>query len=108
MANTKKSTKKVTKKPTKKVTTKENKREELTTMLVLGILLFSISDYNDGGILEKIIVICGYIFTVVSSIGLMIHHKKEKQKSLVIMFAILAILATAMMIGIVVNGFINK
>lgn len=97
-----------TKKATKKVVKKENQKNNIDDGLVeiiLGCLFFSISDFNDGNILEKIIVLLGFVILMVGICRLLPKYKAENKKAMIILLSLMGIVATITCIGLLLRLF---
>ncbi len=96
---------KKTKKTIKKNIKKKNvvKNDDLaTTCLLLGMLLTFINNYSEGGLLERIIVLIGFAFTIIGALLLAKKYYKEKNAVLMALSAALALGCLAFAITLVV------
>ena len=96
---------KKTKKVVKKV--EKNTKDDPTLTLVLGMLLVSINDFTEGGILEKIIVICGFVLMILGIIPMLKDNIKKKKTGMIIALSLLGIVTVALAVMLIINS-INK
>ena len=96
---------KKTKKVVKKV--EKNTKDDPTLTLVLGMLLVSINDFTEGGIIEKIIVICGFALMILGIIPMLKDNIKKKKTGMIIALSLLGIVTVALAVMLIINS-INK
>ena len=94
---------KKTKKVVKKV--EKNTKDDPTLTLVLGMLLVSINDFTEGGIIEKIIVICGFALMILGIIPK--DNIKKKKTGMIIALSLLGVVTIALAVMLIINS-INK
>lgn len=83
----------------------KNNTDDGVLEIVLGCLLFSISDFNDGNILEKIIVLAGFLILMIGICRLLPKYKKENKKVMVILLCLLALIAIISFGGLLLRLF---
>ena len=99
---------KKTKKATKKVAKKEIQKNNIDDGLieiVIGCLFFSISDFNDGNILEKIIVLFGFVILMVGICRLLPKYKAENKKGMIVLLSLMGLVAIITFIGLLLRLF---
>ena len=67
-----------------------------STMLVLGVFLFSISNFNAGDIFETVTSLLGFLLGSIGAICMAINYKKDKKTTMFILTLILGIGTSAM------------
>lgn len=93
------------KKVVKKV--EKNTKDDPTLTLVLGMLLVSINDFTEGGIIEKIIVICGFGLMILGIIPMLKDNIKKKKTGMIIALSLLGVVTIALAVMLIINS-INK
>ena len=89
-----------------KVKKKNNKyKDDGTLDIVLGCLLFTICDFNDGNILEKIVVLGGFLILMVGIVKLLPKYKKEDKKLMVVLLGLLGLIAIISFVGLLLRLF---
>lgn len=83
----------------------KNKADDGVLEIILGCLLFSISDFNEGNIFEKIIVLAGFLILMVGICRLLPKYKKENKKVMVILLCLLALIAIISFGGLLLRLF---
>lgn len=75
--------------------TKKNDNVKDTGVLeiVIGCLLFSVGDFNGGNILEKILVLGGFLILMVGICRLLPKYKKENKRLMVALLGLLGLVA---------------
>ena len=75
--------------------TKKNDNVKDTGVLeiVIGCLLFSVGDFNGGNILEKILVLGGFLILIVGICRLLPKYKKENKRLMVALLGLLGLVA---------------
>lgn len=90
---------------------KENKELEKkntddgTLEIVLGCLLFTIGEFNDGNLFEKIIVLAGFLILMVGICRLLPKYKKENRKVMVVLLILLGLVAVISFVGLLLRLF---
>ena len=67
-----------------------------STLLVLGVFLFSISNFNTGDLIEKVTSLLGFLLGSIGAIWMAINYKKANKSAMFIFTLILGIGTTAM------------
>ena len=69
-----------------------------STLLMLGVFLFSISNFNTGDLIEKVTSLLGFLLGSIGAIWMAINYKKANKSTMFIFTLILGI-GTAAMFG---------
>ena len=73
--------------------------------IVIGCLFFSIGEFNEGNIIEKLIVLGGFLILMVGISKLLPKYKKENKKVMVILLGLLGAIAIISFIGLLLRLF---
>lgn len=76
---------------------KENDKQVIpSTLLVIGVFLYSISNFNTGDMIEKVTSLLGFLFGSIGAIWMAFNYKKANKTGLFIFTLLLGIGNTAM------------
>lgn len=83
----------------------EKYKDDGTLDIVFGCLLFTLCDFNDGNILEKIVVLGGFVILMLGICRLLPKYKKENKKLMVVLLCLLGIVAIISFVGLLLRLF---
>ena len=84
---------------------KTNNTDDGILEIVIGCLFFSIGEFNEGNIIEKLIVLGGFLILMVGISKLLPKYKKENKKVMVILLGLLGVIAIISFIGLLLRLF---
>lgn len=84
---------------------KTNNTDDGILEIVIGCLFFSIGEFNEGNIIEKLIVLGGFLILMVGISKLLPKYKKENKKVMVILLGLLGAIAVISFIGLLLRLF---
>lgn len=84
---------------------KTNNTDDGILEIVIGCLFFSIGEFNEGNIIEKLIVLGGFLILMVGISKLLPKYKKENKKVMVILLGLLGAIAIISFIGLLLRLF---
>ena len=84
---------------------KTNNTDDGILEIVIGCLFFSIGEFNEGNIIEKLIVLGGFLILMVGISKLLPKYKKENKKVMVILLGLLGVIAIFSFIGLLLRLF---
>lgn len=84
---------------------KNNNTDDGILEIVIGCLFFSIGEFNEGNIIEKLIVLGGFLILMVGISKLLPKYKKENKKVMVILLGLLGAIAIISFIGLLLRLF---
>ena len=84
---------------------KTNNTDDGILEIVIGCLFFSIGEFNEGNIIEKLIVLGGFLMLMVGISKLLPKYKKENKKVMVILLGLLGAIAIISFIGLLLRLF---
>lgn len=90
---------------TKKIKKNTKNTEDGVIEIILGCLFFSISDFNEGNILEKIIVLLGFVILMVGICRLFPKYKAEKNKVMMVLLVLMGVVAIITLVGLLLRLF---
>lgn len=73
--------------------------------IVLGCLLFSISDFNEGGLFEKIVVLGGFLILMIGICRLLPKYKEQKKTVMFVLLGLMGIIALISFGGLLLRLF---
>jgi len=79
---------------------KKNKIDDNIVEIILGSMLISLNKFNEGIILEKIIVLLGFIILIVGIIRTIIKYKNQNKKAMIIFLIIMGIISVVTFLGL--------
>ena len=85
----------------------KSKEEDHTLTLTLGIILVCINNFTEGGILEKILVCCGFGLMLLGLVPMIKENIKKNRKASAIAEIVLCILVVVLAVMLIINS-INK
>ena len=71
----------------------DNVKDTGVLEIVIGCLLFSVGDFNGGNILEKLLVLGGFLILMVGICRLLPKYKKENKRLMVALLGLLGLVA---------------
>ena len=84
---------------------KVDKQSIPSTLLVLGVFLFSISNFNTGDTIEKITSLLGFLLGTIGALWMALNYKKDKKNAMFIFTLLLGIGTAAMFCYFLVKLF---
>ena len=84
---------------------KTNNTDDGILEIVIGCLFFSIGEFNEGNIIEKLLVLGGFLILMVGISKLLPKYKKENKKVMVILLGLLGAIAIISFIGLLLRLF---
>lgn len=90
---------------TVKAVKKEYNVDENIVEIVLGSMLISTSDFNDGMLLEKFVVLFGFVILLVGVFRLIPKYREQNKKGMVIILTVVGIVAIVTLLGLVLRLF---
>lgn len=84
---------------------KTNNTDDGILEIVIGCLFFSIGEFNEGNIIEKLLVLGGFLILMVGISKLLPKYKKENKKVMVILLGLLGAIAVISFIGLLLRLF---
>ena len=81
---------------------KEHKSNDKKPEILLGFgsMLVSLNSFFDGFLLEKIAVLIGLVFMIISSILIIKEHKGKNKKGIIIFFSFVGLISTGIFLGL--------
>lgn len=81
----------------------DNVKDTGVLEIVIGCLLFSVGDFNGGNILEKILVLGGFLILMVGICRLLPKYKKENKRLMVALLGLLGLVAIISFVGLLLK-----
>ena len=88
-----------------KVTKKEQNIDESVAEILIGTMLVSTSDFNGGILLEKLVVLFGFVILLVGIIKALPKYREQNKKGMFILLSTVGIVVIFTMIGLVLKLF---
>ena len=88
-----------------KVTKKEQNIDESVVEILIGSMLVGTSDFNGGLLLEKFVVLFGFVILLVGIIRALPKYKEQNKKGMVIILSVVGIVVIVTLIGLVLRLF---
>ena len=88
-----------------KVTKKEQNIDESVAEILIGTMLVSTSDFNGGILLEKLVVLFGFVILLVGIIRALPKYREQNKKGMLILLSTVGIVVIFTMIGLVLKLF---
>ena len=85
---------------------KVDKQSLPSNLLLLGVLLFSISNFNTGDMIEKITSLSGFLLGTIGAIWMAINYKKANKSDMFILSLLLGIGIAAMFCYFLIKLFL--
>ncbi len=88
-----------------KVTKKEQNIDESVAEILIGSMLVGTSDFNGGMLLEKFVVLFGFVILLVGIIRALPKYKEQNKKGMIIILSIVGVVVIVTLIGLVLRLF---
>ena len=79
---------------------KEHGLDDNIAEIILGGLLISVGKFNDGILIEKIIVLLGFVFFMIGIAGTIKRYKTRNKKGIIIFLLLTFIISLAVFLGL--------